>query len=414
MHIVTRYYPITICFAHNVYSWRQCPLFMVECLSAMKLTRSIIMSCALLFCLVSGCRCLREWPYKDRLSSIDSAVKEEIQEGNIPGAVILIGQADKILYHKAFGYEVTEPYRERMTKDTVFDIASLTKPIATATSIMVLVDRQKIKLTDRVATYLPAFAANGKELVQISHLLTHTSGLPAYTSADELKGQFGSPCPDKVIEKICSLKPQSSPGEEFCYSCLGYIILAKIVEVVSGENIDNFAKENVFASLKMKHTTYNPPSSWDKNIAATQIVNGQLLRGTVHDPLARLMDGKSGNAGVFSTAYDLSIYCRILLNNGTYHGVKVLSPEVVTMLTAAQSHGRAFGFDVHSSYSWPKGSYAPEKAFCHAGYTGTAIVCDPVTKIYIILLTNRVHPHDKGTTKPVCRKIADIVFQTYK
>jgi len=317
----------------------------------MRFVQTITISFALLSCLTTGCRCLRERLYRDRLSSIDAAVKEEIQEGNIPGAVILIGQADKILYHKAFGYEVTEPYRERMTKDTVFDIASLTKPIATATSIMVLVDRQKIKLTDRVATYLPAFAANGKELVQISHLLTHTSGLPAYTSADELKGQFGSPCPDKVIEKICSLKPQSSPGEEFCYSCLGYIILAKIVEVVSGENIDDFAKENVFASLKMKHTTYNPPSSWDKNIAATQIVNGQLLRGTVHDPLGRLMADKSGNAGVFSTAYDLSIYCRILLNNGTYYGVKVLSPEAVTMLTAAQSHGRAFGFDVHSSYS---------------------------------------------------------------
>ena len=380
----------------------------------MKQVRDITISCVLLFGLVSGCRCLRERPYKDRLSNIDAAVIEEIQDGNIPGAVILVGRGEKILYYKSFGYEVTEPCRERMTKDTIFDIASMTKPIATATSVMVLVDRQKIKLDDYAATYLPAFASNGKEQVRLSHLLTHTSGLPAYTSADELKKQFGSPCPDKVVEKICSLKPQSLPGEEFRYSCLGYIILAKIVEVVSGESIDDFAKHNIFGPLKMKHTTYNPPPSWERDIAATQIVDGRLIRGTVHDPLARLMVGKCGNAGVFSTAKDMSIYCRMLLNNGTYRGVKILSPDAVTMLTTAQSYGRAFGFDVDSSYSWPKGSYAPHKAFCHAGYTGTAMVCDPTTKIYIIILTNRVHPYDKGTTKPVCRKIADIVFQTYR
>jgi CubicO group peptidase (beta-lactamase class C family) len=380
----------------------------------MRVIRTITIYFALLSCLVTGCRCLREKITKDRLSGIDAAVKEEIQEGNVPGAVILIGQADKIFYHKSFGYEVIEPYREKMTKNTVFDVASLTKPIATATSIMVLMDRQKLKLADYVATYLPTFASNGKDQVQISHLLSHTSGLPAYTSAGELKKQFSSPCPEKVIEKICGLAPLNKPGEEFRYSCLGYIILAKIVEVVSGESIDDFAKENIFEPLKMKHTAYNPPQAWEKNIAATQIVDEKLLRGTVHDPLAQLMAGKSGNAGLFSTAYDLSIYCRMLLNNGTRHGKKILSPQAVTLLTTTQSHGRAFGFDVSSSYSWPKGTIASEKAFCHAGYTGTAIVCDPESKIFIIILTNRVHPHDKGTTKPLCRKIADEIFQAYK
>jgi CubicO group peptidase (beta-lactamase class C family) len=217
-----------------------------------------------------------------------------------------------------------------------------------------------------------------------------------------------------VIEKIYDLKLLSEPGEEFRYSCLGYITLAKIVERVSGKSIDDFSRENIFAPLGMENTTYNPPDSWTKDVAATEIVDGRLLRGTVHDPLARLMDGISGNAGLFSTADDLSIYCRMLLNGGRMKGVKVLSPEAVAMLTTAQSHGRAYGFDVDSSYSWVKGSYAPPEAFCHTGYTGTSIVCDPAGKVYVIILTNRAHPHDKGASKPVRKNIANIVFQAYR
>jgi len=375
-------------------------------------------SVTILFVLLSfpaaGCRCLHKEICKHGLSVIDTVAKEEIEEGNVPGAVVLVGQADRILYWRAFGHEVTRPYKERMHRNTIFDIASLTKPVATATSIMILVDRKKIKLNDYAAAYLPAFASNGKGQIQIHHLLTHTSGLPAYTDADELKKQYGSRCPDEVVRKICDAKLLSGPGEQFRYSCLGYIILAKIVEVVGEKSIDDFAGENIFAPLKMNHTAYNPPPSWVKDIAATQIVNGQLLRGTVHDPLARLMGGIAGNAGVFTTAYDLSLYCRMLLDEGACRGKTILSPHAVTMLTTAQSHGRAFGFDVDSSYSWPKGSHPPQTAFCHAGYTGTALVCDPASKVYIIILTNRVHPDNKGSTKPLCRKVADIVFQTYK
>lgn len=351
---------------------------------------------------------------KEKLSGIDSLVKEEIEKGNIPGAVILIGQGEKILYRKAFGHRSIKPRKHVMNKNTVFDIASLTKPIATATSIMILIDRKKIQLTDYAGRYLPAFACNGKGEVQIKHLLAHTSGLPAYTNANELKEQFGSPCRDKVIEKICSLKALSKPGENFRYSCLGYITLAKIVETITSETIDVFARKNIFAPLKMKKTTYNPANSWKRNMAAAEVVGGQVLRGTVHDPLARLMAGKSGNAGLFSTADDLSIYCRMLLNNGTLKNTRILSPQTVALLTTAQSHNRACGFDVNSSYSWVKGDYAPENAFCHTGYTGTSIVCDPMDKVYIIILTNRIHPNDKGTTRPIRTKVADIVFQAYE
>ena len=380
----------------------------------MKSIRTNIILLALLLLTVTGCQLVEKKTYKPDLSGIDSVVKDEVEKGNIPGAVVLVGQGDKVLHWKAFGHEVNEPFEEVMTKDTIFDLASLAKPVATATSIMILADQGKIELGDYAGQYLPAFARNGKEEVRINHLLTHTSGLPAYTNADSLKKAFGTPCPDKVIDKICNMKAMSKPGEEFRYSCLGYIILARIVEVVSGKNIDDFARENVFALLRMERTTYHPPASREKDIAATQIVDGQLLRGTVHDPLARLMGGTSGNAGLFSTASDLSIYCQMLLNSGTWKGVKILSPEAINRLTIVQSHGRAYGFDVNSSYSWVKGSSAPENAFCHTGYTGTSIVCDPASKVYVIILTNRAHPHNEGTSKHIRTKVADIVFQAYR
>lgn len=385
---------------------------MIAGLTDMKLNRIMTTLLRLLLCVATGCQPVQKEIRKQHFSEIDQVIEEEIEKGNFPGAVVLVGKQDDILYWQAFGNEVIEPREEPICRNTVFDLASLTKPIATATSIMILRDRKAIDLDDYVGTYLPAFACNGKEDVRIKHLLTHTSGLPAYTNADDLKEQFGSSCPEKVIEKICELETISKPGEEFRYSCLGYITLAKIVEAVSGKSIADFSRENIFIRLGMRHTAYNPPVSWEKDIAATQIVDQQMLRGTVHDPLAKLMGGISGNAGLFSNAYDLSIYCKMLLNDGIWNGRRVLSSEAVTMLTTAQAYGRAYGFDVNSSYSSAKGSYAPEKAFCHTGYTGTSIVCDPVSETFVIILTNRVHPSDQGTAKSVRSKVADIVFSS--
>ena len=364
----------------------------------------------LLLFLEAGCRPeVKEKP-QPRFTEINQVVEEEIATGNFPGAVVLVGQQDDILYWQAFGNKIVDPCEESTDRNTIFDLASMTKPIATAASIMILRDRKAIELDDYVSKYLPAFACNGKQDVRIEHLLTHTSGLPAYTNAAELKEQFGSPCPDKVIEKICALEAVSKPGEEFRYSCLGYITLAKIIETVSGQSIGDFSRENIFEPLGMEDTTFNPPEAREQDIAATEVIDGRPLRGIVHDPLARLMAGLSGNAGLFSNAYDLSIYCRMLLNGGKWQGKRILSPEAATLLTAERTHGRACGFDVNSRYAWVKGSYAPKEAFCHTGYTGTSIVCDPASKTFIIILTNRVHPNDDGTTKPVRIKVSDIVF----
>jgi len=367
-----------------------------------------VVSFAVFLCLPSGC----QWDGSRyaHLAQIDTVVAEEIQAGHFPGAVVLVGHSKKILYWKAFGQAVAQPFQAPMKKDTVFDLASLTKPIATATAIMILVDRGELDLDDRVSDTLPQFAREGKEDVRIKHLLTHSSGLPAYTSAAAIEAQHGSPCPEKVIEKICSLEVQSEPGQKFQYSCLGYITLAEIVKVVTGQNIGDFSHDNIFVPLGMKETTFNPPPSWFDRTAATEIVDDELLRGAVHDPLARLMDGRTGNAGLFTTASDMSIYCRMLLNAGLWKGKRVLSPDAVKRLTTIQSHGRAYGFDVLSSYSWIKGAYASDETFCHSGYTGTSLLCDPVAKTYVIILTNRAHPKDEGTVKAVRRRIAEIVF----
>jgi CubicO group peptidase (beta-lactamase class C family) len=363
---------------------------------------------ALLLCLSPACRL--EHGRDTRWARIDAVVQEEIRAGHLPGAVVLVGRADRILYWKAFGLAVAEPFQEPMQEDTVFDLASLSKPIATAAAILILVDRGKLDPNDRVGDYLPAFACNGKEDVRIRHLLTHTSGLPAYTDAKVLKDLYGSPCPDKVIEKICGLNAQSEPGQEFRYSCLGFITLARIVGIVTGQGLDEFTQANLFGPLGMKETRFHPPAEWQGKIAGTEIVDDELLRGTVHDPLARLMAGAGGNAGLFSTAFDLSLYCRMLLNGGLWEGQQILSPAAVALLTTIQSHGRAYGFDVSSSYSWVKGPYASPDAFCHTGYTGTSLVCDPATGTYLILLTNSVHPHGKGASKPIRQKLAEIVF----
>jgi CubicO group peptidase (beta-lactamase class C family) len=300
-----------------------------------------------------------------------------------------------------------------MTTDCIFDIASLSKPVSTAACINILIDRGRLKLDTKVSDIIPEFAAKEKQDITIAQLLTHTSGLPAYTNADSLAKKYGNPCRKHVIEQICSLDLQSKPGGTFRYSCLGYITLGRIVEIVSHKGLDEFARQNVFAPVGMKETGYSQDIALAQKIAPTELRNGQCLIGRVHDPLAELMEGVSGNAGVFSTAEDLARFCTMLLNNGKVRGRKVLSPSAVKMLTEPQALGRAYGFDVSSPYAWIKGDGFSPSAFCHSGYTGTSIVCDPVNNIYLIILTNRVHPADKGSLKNMRVRLADITSHTF-
>jgi uncharacterized protein YbbC (DUF1343 family) len=306
-----------------------------------------------------------------------------------------------------------------MTLDTVFDLASVTKVVATATSVMVLVEEGRIRLTDRVATYIPDFGRYGKGNITIRHLLTHVSGLrPDVDLGDPWLGY------DKALALAAEEVPTSAPGERFVYSDINYFLLGDIVARVSGMPFDRFARERVFLPLGMTETMFNPPESLRPRIAPTQLCTRYgwpcdgpdqiMLRGIVHDPTARRMDGVAGHAGLFSTAADLAKYCQMILNGGSLGRARVLSPlSVIKMTTAASPDSlpsvRGLGWDIDSSYSSNRGELLPVGSFGHTGFTGTSIWIDPVTSTYVILLSNRVHPDGKGDATPLRARVATVV-----
>ncbi len=362
--------------------------------------------------LIGGLAMLYSGQQPERLQQqLEELVTEELAKGNFPGAVIYVGNADSTILLEAYGYKTEKNGLGKMSTDAIFDLASVTKPVATATAVLLLVEQGKIELNAPVGRYIPRFAQKGKEGVQVNHLLTHTSGLPAYMNAQNLRNKYGSPCPEELLEEVYALSLQSEPGETIRYSCLGYIVLGKLVESVSGQDLAEFTRKNLWEPLRMKDTTFNPPSRIYNRIAPTHRVSGEPARGKVHDPLARLMDGISGNAGLFSTAEDLARYCRMLLNDGKYRNREVMSSSTVFFLTNEQSHGRSYGFDVSSSYSWIKGDYAAPATISHSGYTGTSLVLDHQNELFIIILTNRSYPNDGGSVHRLRREAADIIHR---
>lgn len=354
----------------------------------------------------------------DKLKYIDSVVIKNINEGNMPGAVVLIGGKNGVVFKKAYGFSWLVPEKKPMTTETIFDLASVTKPVATATSIMILLERGYISLEDEVRKYIPEFKPyvdeNGKEYhAKIYHLLTHTSGLPDYTNADSIRAKYGYPAPEGTIETICNLPRFAPPGKEFKYSCLGFITLAEIVKRVTGKNIAEFSKENIFKPLGMNKTTYNPDDNLKKFCAPTEIRNGKMICGEVHDPLAYVQGGISGNAGLFSTADDLAIYAEMILNKGEYQGKRILGTKTVELMTTifpkVEFAGRGLGWDINSSYSHQRGDIFEIGSFGHTGFTGTSIHISPKENIFVIILTNRVHPDGKGNVVSLRRAIANIV-----
>ncbi len=355
-----------------------------------------------------------------RLAVARSVIDDAIAKKQIPGAVLLVTRKGHVVFREAFGKSQLVPDEKKMTPDLIFDMASVTKPVATATSIMILVERGKIRLWDKVKDYIPQFSAyvdeNGAEGpdARLWHLLTHTSGLPPYTNAQKVEEKYGSPCPlDSLAVHIARLDKTCAPGTEFHYSCLGFITLANIIKRITGETIDQFSEEHIFQPLGMKQTFFTPPEKFHDRCVPTEIINGKPLIGVVHDPLARLQGGISGNAGLFSTADDLAIFADMLLQRGVFNGVRVLSPLTVERMTTivpeVEFSGRGLGWDLNSAYATNGGDLFGENAFGHTGYTGTSIWIDPDTQTSVIFLTNRVHPNDEGTVVPLRSKIANII-----
>ena len=324
-----------------------------------------------------------------RLSSVDAVIDHAISEGTVPGAVLLVGHNGRVIYRKAYGHRALEPRREPMTLDTIFDLASLTKVIATTTAVMQLVERGKMRFNDPVAKYLPEFAQNGKQDITIRQLLTHYSGLPPDL---DLKAPWQGK--QTGYDMAFAETLQDPPGSRFTYSDINFIVLGALVERVSGETLDEYSKRHIFIPLKMFHTRFLPPAVWLPKIAPTQYdENNHMLRGVVHDPTVRRMGGVAGQAGLFSTADDLAKFAQALLN----HGDGILSPASVEKMTSPEQPPsapvlRGFGWDIDSPYSSNRGDLLPIGGYGHTGFTGTSLWIDPAAKTYIILLTNAVHP----------------------
>jgi CubicO group peptidase (beta-lactamase class C family) len=355
-----------------------------------------------------------------QLALLDKLVAEAVARKDFPGAVLLVARKGKVVYRKAFGLSQWVPEEKPLAADMIFDMASVTKPVATATSIMILVERGQLRLWDRVRTYVPGFSTwyGEKGIVgeeaRLYNLLTHTSGLPPYTDPKEAARKLGDPCTTAgLVELIAGIPKERPVGSEFVYSCLNYITLAHIVHQISGQTIDRFAAENIFQPLGMTRTFYNPPAALVDQCVPTEVIDGRPLRGVVHDPLARLQGGVSGNAGLFSTADDLAVFAQMLLDGGALGGVRILSPLTVSRMTEIYpkvgESGRGLGWDIDTDYSNLRGDLFGLGSYGHSGYTGTSIWIDPSTRTTVILLTNRVHPNDKGDIIALRGKVANVV-----
>jgi len=354
-----------------------------------------------------------------RLGRIDTLVEEAIRAGRLPGAVILVGHAGQIVYERALGVRTVGAPPDMMTLDTVFDLASLTKVVATTTSIMLLVEDGRLRLRDRVATHLPEFSSHGKDRITIEQLLTHVSGLrPDLPLEETFEGA------DAAIARAADEVPEAPPGERFIYSDINFFLLAEIVRRASGQTLDQFADDRVFQPLAMRDTWFNPPSSVTPRIAPTERcarlawpcgdAAAPMLRGRVHDPTARRMGGVAGHAGLFSTARDLARFCQMLLGGGVLAEARILSALTVARMTRVSTppgvaDRRGLGWDIDSRFSSNRGDLFPIGSYGHTGFTGTSLWLDPASDTFVIFLSSRVHPSGTGDVTALRGRVATVV-----
>jgi uncharacterized protein YbbC (DUF1343 family)/CubicO group peptidase (beta-lactamase class C family) len=362
-----------------------------------------------------------------RLAELDAVVARSIADKEMPGAVVLVGRKGRVVWRKAYGSRALEPAREAMTADTVFDLASLTKVVATATSVMILVERGAVRLSDPLSRFIPEFKGEGRERVTIEHLLTHRAGFgPDFDLAEQWAGY------EEAVKRLPGERLRNAPGSRFLYSDLGYIALGEVVRRASGLPLDEFARKNIYEPLGMRDTGFKPRAALRARTAPTERRRAQesylgarpdalapeeaerWLRGEVHDPTAFRMGGVAGHAGLFSTADDLAIYCQMMLNGGEYGGARILSPLGVAAMTrpravADDGSSRGLGWDITSSFSSNRGDLFAPGSFGHTGFTGTSLWIDPASETFVVFLSNRVHPDGKGDVNEVRGRVASVV-----
>ena len=340
----------------------------------------------------------------------DRAIQEAIEQGRLPGAVLLVGHDGQVIYRKAYGDRAVYPRPEAMTTDTIFDLASLTKVIATTSSLMKLFEEGRFRLNDRITDYIPEFQG-GKSPITIRNLLTHFSGLkPDVPLVPAWSGY------ETGIKLANTDPPDGPPGARYVYSDINFVLLGELVHRLSGQMLNDYSRDHVFQPLGMKETMFQPSASLLPRIAPTERTpkDGPPLRGVVHDPTARYMGGVAGHAGLFSTADDLARFAQMMLNGGELNGVRIFNPLTIEKFTEPQSPPdqpilRGLGWDIDSPHSGNRGELFPIGSYGHTGFTGTSIWIDPSTKTYVILLANSVHPTLRPALTPLRGKIATIV-----
>ncbi len=347
----------------------------------------------------------------EKMKAADSVINQTIAEGLMPGAVLAVVVDGQTAYMKAYGNRSVFPDTLPMTVETVFDMASCSKCVGTTMSMMHLMEHGGFRLTDPVKMYIPGFEGwvdpqTGKETdITILDLFTHASGLPSYVSPNVVIEKCGVDDPDSLMNYICHMPRLYKPKQGYTYSCLNFITLQNILQNITGQKLCDYATENIFKPLDMKHTCYNPAANNNEEVMALVAPTEKkdetsCFLGEVHDPLARVMNhGNSGNAGVFSCAEDLCNLAKCYMNQGNFNGKQIISrityKKMISIPAGYEHLGHAIGWDLCSSYTGTRGEvFTFDKTINHTGYTGTAFVLDTENNVAVILLSNRVHPID--------------------
>lgn len=369
--------------------------------SSNRRTASLLLLCLLPFLVSCGPQTIGTYRV-NKLKKIDAAIEKAIRQGKTPGGVFWLEQNEEV-YTKAYGYASLEPKIAFATVDTIYDSASLTKVMATAPAIMILVERGQVELDALAQQYLDTFDNGGKDSITIRHLLTHTSGLrPGIDHTIEVDGvQEEWTGYETAIDLAKSEKVQHEPGSRFIYSDINFILLGEIIEQISGVPLEEFTRTEIFEPLEMSDTRYLPPQELKERIAPTKWVDGTMLRGVANNPICRKTGGVHGHAGIFTTAPDLAKFARMILNKGDLNGVRLFKPETVELMTSVQSPAnvkdlRGLGWDIDTAYSKQRGSIFPIDGFGHTGFAGPSIWIDPYSSTFVIFMTNRIHPDGKG------------------
>lgn len=332
------------------------------------------------------------------IANIQKSLSLAVKDSAFPGGVLLASKDGKIFIHEAFGYH-TYGKKEKVTRGDIYDLASITKVIATTSSVMLLADQNKISLDDKVVKYLPEFKGRQKNYFKqksnttIRHLITHTAGLPAFKEYFKMNKPVES-----ILDSVMNTEPEYEIEKNTIYSDIGIITLGKVVEAISETSLDIFIDSLIFDPLGMNSTYFNPPKSRIKRIVPTEysIVDNNTIRGFVHDENAHSLGGVAGHAGLFSTARDLAIFSQMMLNNGIYGWKRIFNSETVNLFTSRanllEGSSRALGWDTPQGKA-SGGVYISDRSFGHTGFTGTSLWIDPVHQLFVILLTNAVHPN---------------------